>query len=150
MKINKKFGFTLLEMLVVVAIAAMLLSVTMASMRAAKQKSRDSRREEDIKQLQNALSIHATNAGLYPICATEVVVGSSGGACLSDALISTQSSTQGRVPTDPLGATSGTCGGAGSYVYCYQSTNGFTYTIRYDLETDNIPGKTAGWQTAAP
>lgn len=149
MKKNKKPGFTLLEVLVVVAIAAMLMSFTIASMRSAKQRNRDSRRESDIKQLQNALGIYATNTGLYPICTSEVVVASAGDTCLGPALISSQA-MQGGVPTDPLGVTSGTCGTAGSYVYCYQSVNGFTYTIRYALETNAISGKSAGWQTATP
>jgi len=149
MKRKKEYGFTLLEMLVVVAIMAMLMSFTMASMRAAKQKNRDARREQDIKELQNALGLYATNTGLYPICASEVIIGSAGGACLSDALMSSQA-TQGKVPTDPLGLTTGTCGTAGSYVYCYQSANGFTYTIRYVLETNTISGKSAGLQTAKP
>ncbi len=149
MKRNGKTGFTLLEVLVVVAVMAMLMSFTMASMRSAKQKNRDARRESDIKQLHNALAIYATNAGLYPICASEVVVGSAGDTCIGPALMSSQA-TQGRVPTDPLGATTGTCGGAGSNVYCYQSVNGFTYTIRYALETDTIPGKTIGWHTEIP
>ncbi len=100
-----------------------------------------------MKQFQNALALYATSAGLYPICASEVVVGSAGDTCLTPALLSSQA-TQGRVPTDPLGAASGTCGGAGSYVYCYQSVNGFTYTIRYALETNTILGKNIGWQTA--
>ncbi len=146
---NLEKGFTLLEVLVGVAIAAMIMSFTMASMRSAKQRNRDARRESDMKQLQNALGLYATNAGLYPICASEVVVGSAGDTCLTPALMSSQA-TQGRVPTDPLGAVSGACGGLSSYVYCYQSVNGFTYTIRYALETDTIPGKSIGWQTATP
>jgi len=149
MKKNSKSGFTLLEVLVVVAVMAMLMSFTMASMRRAKQKNRDSRREQDMKQLQNALAIYATNAGLYPICAAEVIVGSAGDTCIGPALLSIQA-MQGGVSTDPLGLTTGICGGAGSYVYCYQSPSGFTYTIRYALETDTILGKSAGWQTLTP
>ncbi len=149
MKRNEKSGFTLLEVLVVVAVMAMLMSFTIASIQSAKQRNRDARREQDMKQLQNALGLYATNTGLYPICSSEVVVGSAGDTCLTTALMSSQA-TQGRVPTDPLGATTGTCGGAGSNVYCYQSVNGFTYTIRYALETDTISGKTIGWHTATP
>ena len=88
MKRNKKSGFTLIEVLVVVAVMAMLMSFTMASMQRAKQKNRDSRREQDMKQLQNALVIYATNAGLYPICAAEVIVGSAGDTCIGPALLS--------------------------------------------------------------
>ncbi len=149
MKRNDKSGFTLLELLVVVAVMAMIMSFVMASMRTAQQRNRDARRESDIKQLENALAIYVTNAGLFPICSSEVVIGSTGDTCIAPALMSSQA-TQGRVPTDPLGATTGTCGGANSYVYCYQSANGSTYTIRYVLETDTIPGKTMGWHTEVP
>lgn len=144
MKNNRKSGFTLLEVLVVVAIAGMIMSFVMSSMTKAKQKSRDSRREQDMKQFQNALSLYVSNTGLYPICASEVIINGTTD-CLSVALLTAQA-MQGRVPVDPLRGATGTCGAAGSYVYCYQSANGFTYAIRYALETNEILGKSAGWQ----
>jgi len=146
MRKNKNKGFTILELLVVIAIAAMILSVVFSQMRATRQKSRDARREQDMKQLQDALAIHANNAFLYPVCPVEVVINGTSD-CLSSALLSSKA-MQGRVSFDPLDTGGGTCGGADSYVYCYQSANGASYSLRYRLETNAIPGKSAGWQPA--
>lgn len=146
---NKKRGFTLLEVLVVMAIAAMILSFTVVSMRSTKQRSRDARREQDMKQIQDALAIYAnSNRGLYPIQTIEQVINGQTDT-LSVALFNI-SAMQGRVPIDPIGGATGICGSANSYVYCYQS-NGVTYTIRYALESDTILGKTqAGWCNTPP
>jgi len=59
-KINNKHnkGFTLIELLVVVAIISLLSSVVLASLNSARGKARDSRRLEDIHQLQNAFTLY--------------------------------------------------------------------------------------------
>ncbi len=145
-KRNGKFGFTLLEVLVVVAIAGMILSFTLVSIRSAKQRSRDSRREEDVKQILSALSIYAATRGIYPICASEIVIGSIADTCVGPALVADGAFQAGTAPADPLFSNSGSCGTADSYGYCYQSATGYTYQLRYALEADGISGKLAGWQ----
>lgn len=140
-------GFTILEILVVLAIAAMILSFTLFGYRDLKAKSRDSTREHDIKQIRNALDLYVNNTGNFPSCQGEAVIGSD--LCLSDALLGV-----GVIPTlpvDPLGKISGICGSPNSYVYCYQTLeDGFSYQIRYNLETDSILGKSKGWQAVSP
>ena len=60
-------GFTLIELLVVVAIIGMLASVVIAALGNTRAKARDARRLADLKQLQTALELYATdNNGLYP------------------------------------------------------------------------------------
>ncbi len=147
---KKNSGFTLLEMLVVTALAAMILSFVFVSIRSAKQKSRDTRREADVKQLQSILSIYVTNRGLYPVCATETIINGASD-CFSSLLILSDAVQSNKLSTDPLASATGVCGAAGSYVYCYQSINNATsYIIRYSLETDSISGKSAGWQNVSP
>ena len=131
----------------VIAIAGMILSFVFVSVQDLKAKGRDSRREEDIKQIQNALGLYAVNTRLYPICETEVVINGTSD-CLSGALVSAGAISG--VPTDPLGRASGVCSDVASYVYCYESDDGFTYTLRHHLETNNIPGKAAGWHQVGP
>lgn len=142
-----KSGFTTAELLVVLAIAVFILSIVFISFRDARANSRDARREEDIKQLQNALDIYHVNSRRFPICELSVINGSSD--CLSQALKAED--TVGAVSTDPLGAGSGICLDAASHVYCYESApDGSIYTLRYNLETESIPGKVAGWREARP
>ena len=51
-------GFTLVELLVVIAIIGILASIVMVGLGGAKQKSRDSKRVADIKNIQLALSLY--------------------------------------------------------------------------------------------
>lgn len=62
---NKR-GFTLIELLVVIAIIGILSSVVLASLNSARQKSRDSRRIADVKQIQNALELYYDASSTYP------------------------------------------------------------------------------------
>lgn len=146
MKKNKSEGFTILELLVVMAIAAMILSFVMVNISNSKKRARDSRRETDIKQIQNALSIYAVNRKLYPVCSSEVIIGGSADTCIGSILVAEGAFGGGQAPSDPLFSTNGVCGAANSYGYCYRSADGFTYELRYSLETDTILGKSAGWQ----
>ncbi len=67
MKLKISKGFTLIELLVVVAIISLLSSIVMASLNSARAKSRDARRLEELHQLDNALSLYASdNNGSFP------------------------------------------------------------------------------------
>src|SRR3989344_5992879 len=85
----RKRGFTLIEVLVVVAIIGILASIVLASMGGARAKGRDTKRIADIKQLQLALQLYYDgNDGTYP---------STLSAVQSQNYITT-------LPTDPTGA----------------------------------------------
>jgi prepilin-type N-terminal cleavage/methylation domain-containing protein len=64
---EKMKGFTLVELLVVVAIIALLASIILASINTARAKSRDSRRLEDLHTMQIALDLYFNVNGSYPI-----------------------------------------------------------------------------------
>lgn len=143
-----KKGFTLIELLVVLAIIGLLAGLSVSTFTSASARSRDARRETDIKEIQKALAIYANSIGKYPQCSAEVAVNGTND-CLSDALLLEKSMSA--VPTDPRnGVGGGSCGSVGAFYYCYQSSTGDTYNIRYDLETDTISGKGSGWQNATP
>ena len=134
MKFEK--GFTIVELLVVIAIIALLASLTFAMLQSTRAKSRDAERESEVKSLQNALAIHVVNDKVYPVFT---------GAITGIDTLSTQLLNSGAfssIPKDPLNT--------GNYVYQYSSSDGSTYAITYFLETNNIPGKPAGQQTAGP
>lgn len=103
-------GFTLIELLVVIAIIGILASIVMVSLSGAKQKSRDAKRQADIKSIQLALSLYYSDNGMYPknIYSTSGTAPDSG---LAPIYLPT-------VPKDP--STSITCGdsqSAGCYKY---------------------------------
>ncbi len=59
-------GFTLLELLVVVAIIGILSSVVLASLNGARMKARDSKRISDLRQIKTALELFYDTNGYYP------------------------------------------------------------------------------------
>lgn len=129
-------GFTLIELITVVAIIALLTSVVSVLYSQTRAKSRDAKREQDIKALVNALSLYAGTNQRYPIYSL-YITGTDG--------LSADLRTSGSLnaaPTDPTNQ--------GNYRYHYDSTDGQDYTLTYYLETDSIPGKAAGVHTAKP
>ncbi len=62
---NNQKGFTLIEMLVVIAIVGLLSSVVVVGLGGAREKARDARRIADIRQIQNALEVEYLNATGY-------------------------------------------------------------------------------------
>lgn len=64
-------GFTLMEVLIVIAIIGILVSVSVVSYTSAQKKSRDSRRIGDMKAVQNAWEqYYADNSASYPASCT--------------------------------------------------------------------------------
>lgn len=59
-------GFTIIELLVTLAIIGMLTSIVMTSLTESRAKSRDAARVSDIKQLQNALQLYYQDNKVYP------------------------------------------------------------------------------------
>lgn len=107
--ISKNGGFSLIQLLVVIAIIGVLSSVVLANMSQAKMKARDAQRMSDMENIQLALRLYKDANGAYPEFDSGVVIGEGGGL---DALLLPYLS---KVPADPLTA-SGT-----TYRYWYDS-----------------------------
>ena len=82
MKISKNRGFTLVEMLVVIAIIAILTGIIMTNLVGSKAKSRDAKRASDLAQIQLAIEQFFDRCGQYP-SSLDTSVG--GGICPDDA-----------------------------------------------------------------
>ncbi len=65
-KQDPRKGFTLIEILIVVAIIGVLSSVVLVGLRPAQQRGRDTRRIADLKEVQNALELYYQKCGFYP------------------------------------------------------------------------------------
>ena len=61
-----KKGFTLIELLVVIAIIALLAAAIIVLVGLARKKARDSRRVNDLKEIQTALEMYNDDHGNYP------------------------------------------------------------------------------------
>ena len=72
---KKRRGFTIIELLVVVAIIGILSSIVMVSLGSSKQKSRDAKRVSDIKTLQLALATYYSDKTSYPTRLGDLVTG---------------------------------------------------------------------------
>ena len=62
----KQQGFTLIELLIVIAIIGILASVVLVSLSSARTKARDTKRIQEVSQIQSALEIYYAQYGHYP------------------------------------------------------------------------------------
>lgn len=63
---RKEKGFTLVEILIVVAIIAILASIVLVGLGPFRSRGRDTRRIADLSQVQNGLELYFTKNGVYP------------------------------------------------------------------------------------
>ena len=59
-------GFTLVELLIVIAIIGVLSALLMANFIGVRQRARDAQRKSDLRQMQSALELYRSDLGLYP------------------------------------------------------------------------------------
>lgn len=113
---KSKFGFTLLEILVVIGIIGVLVGVSVASYSTVQKKSRNAKRRGDLKAAQNCLEqYYSANTYQYPASITLPTI-----PCGASGSISIQ---------DPLGT--------GSYVYSVSGVSATGYTISAVLEGES-------------
>lgn len=113
-------AFTLIELLIAIAIVGVLAAFVMNTFPSAQGRARDSQRQSDIKQYQTALEIYANNNnGSFPTRTTAVAPSALCGAGnpLSSLTNCPVDPTNGN---DTCGSGSGTC----SYVYRYVTNPG--------------------------
>jgi general secretion pathway protein G len=63
---RREGGFTLIELLTVVAIIGLLTAVIIANISEARKKSRDAKRQSDLRQVEFALEVYREANGMYP------------------------------------------------------------------------------------
>lgn len=113
-------GFTLIEILVVIAIIAVLTGIGLASFQGAQAKARDAKRKGDLKAVATALQALYNDNQKFP--------NPTGDQNLSSYTPLTSNYIKS-VPTDPL---------SGNPVYCINiSTDNQSYTIYAKLENTN-------------
>ncbi len=114
-------AFTLIELLIVIAIIALMMAISIFGLSGARENSRDQRRKSDIESLRTALELYRADCDRYPANG-EIVAGtqlegtlSSGSKCLNSYVYMKE------VPTDPLAGASyqyNQTGGGSGYDLC--------------------------------
>lgn len=104
-------AFTLIELVVVIAIIGLLAAIVLIALNQARVKSRDAKRVADIRQIQTALELYYSDNGAYPNigCASTPSYGSCWATLLPSQYI-------GKMPYDPLNV---------SFAYGYYYAGGY-------------------------
>lgn len=112
-----KKGFTLVEMLIVIAIVAILASVALVSVRGVREAATDTKRISDMSKVQTLLEIYYNKNGTYPNVTTWDALNNE---------LKSKGITATDIPQDPLGASR-------SYAYGIQPNTYQRYVLRAQL-----------------
>lgn len=157
MKNRKRFGFTIVELLIVIVIIAILAAITVVAYNEIQQRARNATRVSAIQTYIKLLSVYAIQNNTYPSFTNGACLGTgyTGSSCTNSTLSQTvpsgateQStfnsglSAFGNIPDYPKLESTGSKGGneSGAFIYNYGATNetpARTYRIVYFLEGMN-------------
>jgi type II secretion system protein G len=127
---NKKSkGFTLIELMVVIAIIGMLATIVLVSLNTAREKARDAKRLGDIRQVALALEMYYDDNGEYP----DIAAACTAATWSTMATVLETAGFMTVVPDDPINS--------GDYVYKYGTSatdKAQSYTLLSELERHNM------------
>lgn len=138
---NNKKGFTLLELLVVIALIGLLSSLIIASLVSVRAKTKDSKRIQDLDNIANALERFAIDYGRYPLPSEIDIDGYnfdySNDDNFLDILVPDYLTLR---PKDPINNNGYSPWEPGNNFYAYgASPSGRYYMLMVQLETSNHP-----------
>ena len=132
-------GFTILELMMSIAIIAILTSVILVTISGIKERGRDVRRLSDVNEIQKALNLYFSSHNVFPVFPVEVKL--TGEDAFSELL--KNEGFISKAPTDPMPS-------YGAYTY-QSNTGGTNYFLGFCMETDTVSRYTKGCtNTVAP
>lgn len=133
MTIPSKRGFTLVEILIVVAIIATLASVALVGLGPVQRSGRDTRRVSDLRQVQNGVELYYAKCGYYPGTAQ------SGTDCTGFAQVSDWAGLSSSLTGSSIGVSKVPNDPRSGDTYVYGSSSGGSYVLGATLENANSP-----------
>jgi len=121
-------GFTLVELLVVIAVIAMVIVVIFPNFMGVRQRARDTTRKSDLFQLQKALELYKQDQNPQTYPTTGALDSSLCGQCWSSGADCTGNIYMRKVPCNPGG------GAPNPYTYTRDETDDFRYSVSACLE----------------
>lgn len=109
-------GFTLVELLIVIAIIGVLAALLMSNFIGVRQRARDAQRKSDLKQVQSALELYRSDVGTYPSCTSSASCNFP--SCGSSLPASGATIYMQKIPCDPSSSYN-----SGSYAYWSDSSS---------------------------
>lgn len=129
-KLSFRRGFTLIEMLVVVAIIAVLAGIVLTGVAGFQARGRDSKRVADLRVIQNYIELYNAKWGHYPGGYDGVVGAAVPSSWTNFQLALRDANANVTLPTDPTNTK--------SHAYYYKpSANGTAYLLGSKLEVTN-------------
>jgi general secretion pathway protein G len=124
---NKSSGFSLIELLVVLALIALMVTISLFALDQARRSSRDARRKTDLETIKNALEIYKSDCHDYP--ANLPAVGATLTGDNTPAGCANSNTYLSKTPGDPQTNSS----------YAYRRLTATTYTLCAYLEQSPVP-----------
>lgn len=135
-------GFTLVELLVVVAIIGLLAGIAVVSVNSVRVKARDAKRIADVKQIQNALELYNnTKGGQYPLNKAAQSVDLTGKVLSEEKGIDTTGGGEiyiNVIPADP------TTGRKYEYTQCAKADTALLYCEKYGIRFETEASSSVG------
>lgn len=152
-KSDENYGFTLVELLIVIVIIAILAAITIVAYNGIQGRARDSARSQALQQVESALAMYYTDNGQYPTSGGSTIAGITSWNTTADASWGTLAAAlqpyMSKLPTDPIATQNANVLTAPSaYDFAYFSNSNGTYCnsgknqmyiIVYRLEASTPP-----------
>lgn len=126
---KKNAGFTLIEIMVVMAIIGVLAAISVGSYRSSQIKARDAERKNDLKQIANSLEVYFNDKGQYPANSLDNKIN----GCISEATCDWDDEWIDENGTTYMVALPGD---SRSYLNYYYESDGTSFQIYARLEND--------------